>query len=168
MARAVGQSKPRAVPGWGRCLLAGAGAGLVGALASVAVEVAMHAPLPPRLPTLWSAFVAGVLGGLLYGVLTRAVRRPVAALWGLALALATIDSLLTATLPFAAGPNPSLGIPIVGLVVPLRQVLALAGIGHLGTRSFPKAWLAADTMTHYATAVAASILVPWWARPRGR
>jgi hypothetical protein len=82
------------------------------------------------------------------------MRRPVVALWVITLAIATIDSLLIATLPYALGPNPSIGIPVVGLIVPIRQLLALVGIGHLGTRHFPSQYLPAAAMTHYITAVA--------------
>lgn len=158
----------RAAPGWGASILAGAGAGVVAALASVGAEVVLQARTPPHVPTLWSAFVAGILGGILWGVLGRVARRPAAALWVVTLAIATIDTLLIAYVPLASGPNPSTGIPIVGLTVPLRQLLALAGIGHLGTRYFPAQYMLADAATHYITAVAVSVLVPWWAKPRGR
>jgi hypothetical protein len=110
--------------------------------------------------------VAGALGGLLYGWLSRISRRPVAALWVITLVVATIDSLLIAALPLPVGPNPSTGIPIVGLVVPIRQLFALVGIGRLGTHHFPAAYIAADTGTHYVTAAAVSLLVPSWARSR--
>ena len=169
MAEGIGQiPNVRAVPGWGASIIAGAGAGVVAALASVGAEIVMHAQAPPRVATLWSAFVAGILGGILYGWLGRVVRRPAAALWVITLVVATIDSLLIATLPGASGPNPLRGIPIVGLIAPLRQLLALAGIGHLGTRHFPASSLLPVTTTHYVTAVAVSLLVPWWANPRGQ
>lgn len=90
------------------------------------------------------------------------------ALWVITLAIATIDSLLIATLPYALGPNPSIGIPVVGLIVPVRQLLALVGIGHFGTRHFPAQYLLAAAMTHYITAVAVSLLVPWWAKPKNQ
>jgi hypothetical protein len=169
MTKGVGQaSQVQAVPGWAASVLAGAGAGVVAALACVAAEIIMRAQLPPHVATLWSAFVAGILGGILYGWLGRAVRRPVVALWVITLAIATIDSLLIATLPYAVGPSPSIGIPVVGLIVPVRQLLALVGIGHLGTRHFPSQYLLVDTATHYITAVAVSLLVPWWAKPKNR
>lgn len=158
----------RALPNWGASVLAGVGAGAVAGVACVGAEIALHAQLPPRVPTLWSAFVAGILGGLLYGWLARVVRRPAAALWAIALAVATIDSLLIAALPPASGRGPSLGLPIVGLVAPLRQLLALVGIGHFATRRFPASSLLAFTATHYITAVAVSLLVPWWARPKAQ
>jgi hypothetical protein len=126
----------------------------------------MHASLPPRVPTIWSAFVAGILGGILYSWLGRIVRRPTAALWAITLVVATIDSLLIAILPGPSGRDPSIGIPIVGLTTPLRQLLALVGIGHLGTRHFPAQYLLAFTITHYITAASVSLLVPWWAEPR--
>ena len=153
-------------PSWGTSVLAGIGAGAVAAMACVGTEIALHSALPPRVPTLWSAFVAGILGGVLYAWLARVVRRPEAALWAIALVIATIDSLLVAFLPAASGRGPSIGIPIVGLVAPLRQLLALVGIGHLGTRHFPASSLLAFTATHYITAVTVSLLVPWWARQK--
>src|ERR1700693_1063021 len=126
MAEGMGQIPTvRAVPGWGASIIAGAGAGMGAALGSVGAEIVMHAQSPPRGATLWSAFVAGILGGTLYGWLGRVVRRPGAALWVITLVLATIDSLLIATLPGASGSNRLAGIPIVGLLAPLRQLLAL-------------------------------------------
>lgn len=78
MAEGVGQaSQVQPVPGWAASVLAGAGAGVVAALASVAAEIMMRAQLPPRVATLWSAFV---VAGILYGWLGRTVRRPVVAL----------------------------------------------------------------------------------------
>ncbi len=153
-----------APPGWSACAVAGIGAGIVAGLAGAGAEMALRARAPTHIPTFWSALVAGFLGGLLYGLLSRAVRRPQAVLWGVTLALATVETLLIAKLPLASGPNPPTGIPIAGLVVPVRQLLALAGFGHLGTRHFPAAYLAADATAHYITAVAVSLLVPWWAR----
>lgn len=156
------------MPGWGPSILAGVGAGVVAALASVGIEIVLQARSPTHLPTLWSAFVAGILGGILYGVLGRVARRPAAALWVITLAVATIESWLIAALPGAAGPGPSTGIPLQGLTVPLRQLLALVGVGHLGTRHFPSQYIVADAATHYITAVAVSVLVPRWAKPRAR
>ncbi|HLW60048.1 MAG TPA: hypothetical protein VKV57_09000 [bacterium] len=161
-------SKTRVVPGWGASISAGAIAGVVAALASVGVEVIMHARVPPRDATLWSAFLAGILGGILYGWLGRIVRRPVEALWVITLAIATISTVLIAKLPGASGPSPSLGIPLSGFTSPFRQLLALAGLGHFGTRHFPARYLPADAATHYITAVSVALLVPWWANTRGR
>jgi hypothetical protein len=160
--------KPNAVPGWGRSIVAGAGAGVVAALVSVGAVIVMHAHTPPRDATFWSAFVAGILGGILYGWLGHLVPCPVAALWVITLVIATIDSLLIAIVPAASGPNPSLGIPIQGLTAPLRQLLALVGVGHLGTRHLAAGSLLAHTITHYFTAVAVSLLVPWWAKPKNQ
>ena len=160
--------KALVAPGWGASISAGAIAGVVAALVSVGAEIVMHAEAPPRVATLWSTFVAGILGGILYGWLGRVVRRPVEALWVITLAIATISTLLVAALPSASGPSPSLGIPIVGLTSPLRQLLALVGLGHFGTRHFPARYLPADATTHYITAVAVSLLVPWWAKTRVR
>src|SRR5262245_41894802 len=46
-------------PSWGASVRAGIGAGAVAAMACLGAEVALHSALPPRVPTLWSAFVAG-------------------------------------------------------------------------------------------------------------
>ena len=102
----------------------------------------------------------------MYGALYRTVRRPVVALWVATLAFATIDSLLIALLPGASGRNPNLGIPLSGLVSPVRQTLALIGVGHFGTRRFPQEYLTVVTVIHYISAVAVAVLVPWWAKPR--
>jgi len=155
-----------AVPGWGMSIIAGIGAGIVAALVSLGLEFATGAKLPPHVPTAWSAFAAGVLGGVLYGVLTRITSRPVLALWIITLLLATIDSLLISTKPFAQGSTTVFGVPIVGLVVPLKQAAALIGLGHFSERHFPRDSLLPDTLVHYATAVVVSLLVPWWAKPR--
>ena len=98
---------PRSGPrvGWGTGLLAGAVAGLVAAVASAIVRVVFHAEFPPFIPTIGSAFVAGLLGGLLYVGLTRFLVHPVRALWILVLLLAAVDSVLIAILPGAAGPT---------------------------------------------------------------
>ena len=154
----------RPAPAWGVGLLAGLGAGVVAGAASVGVELALGARVPPHNTTFWSALAAGLLGGLLYAWLARAVPRPVPALWTISLLIATIDSALIAFLPLPSGGGPRL--PIVGLTVPLRQLLALVGIGHFGARHFPASSLAADTATHYITAVAVALLVPWWAPSR--
>jgi len=157
--------RTRQVVGWGFGLLAGVGAGVVAALAGLAVGAVMRASIPPPFFVAWSAFAAGVLGGLLYAWLSRLLDRPAPALWIITLALATIDSALIAFLPMPAGASP-VRLPIVGLIVPLRQLAALAGIGRLGERHFPAANLAADTLMHYTTAVAVALLVPAWARRR--
>ena len=157
--------RTRQVVGWGFGLLAGVGAGVVAALAGLAVGAVMRASIPPPFFVAWSAFAAGVLGGLLYAWLSRLLDRPAPALWIITLALATIDSALIAFLPMPAGASP-VRLPIVGLIVPLRQLAALVGIGRLGERHFPAANLAADTLMHYTTAVAVAILVPAWAGRR--
>jgi len=157
--------RTRQVVGWGFGLLAGVGAGVVAALAGLAVGAVMRASIPPPFFVAWSAFAAGVLGGLLYAWLSRLLDRPAPALWIITLALATIDSALIAFLPMPAGASP-VRLPIVGLIVPLRQIAALVGIGRLGERHFPAANLAADTLMHYTTAVAVALLVPAWARRR--
>jgi predicted lipid-binding transport protein (Tim44 family) len=109
----------------------------VAGLAGVGAEMALRSAAPPHLATVWSAFVAGILGGILYGVLGRLTQSPAPALWVITLVIATIDSALIWAVPFPSGRSPSTGVPIVGLVVPARQLLALAGMGHLGTQHLP-------------------------------
>jgi hypothetical protein len=151
----------------GTFLAAGIGAGMVAALGSVGLQLATGVRIAPLPEIAWSAFVAGIAGGLLYWVLARVVRRPVLALWGVSLGIATLDNLLIALLPLPGGHEPHFGIPIDGLVVPLRQMAALAGFGHFGAGYFPVAKLPADVVMHYVPAVAVAALVPWLAGLRG-
>ena len=141
-------------------LLAGTGAGIVAAAASVAVQLLMGVRYPEPAETAWSAFAAGIAGGLLYSILTRISARPVRALWAISLAIATLDSAMVAFLPMPAGHGLRLGIPVEGLIVPVRQLAALVGMGHFGVRHFPTALLPADTVIHYIPAVAVALLVP--------
>lgn len=156
----------RMAAGWGMSIIAGIAAGVVGALVNLGLEFGTGSPFPPHVATAWSTIAAGVLGGLLYGVLTRITSRPVAALWIITLLLATIDSLLIITQPFAEGSLTIAGLPIYGLVVPLKQAAALVGLGHSGQRHAPQAYLLIDTVVHYVTAVAVSLVVPWIAKPQ--
>ena len=80
--------------------------------------------------------------------------------------LATVDSILIATLPGAAGSMPPILYPLAGLIAPIRQVAALLGLGQFSPRRFPAQYLLANTMLHYVTAVSVAILVPLWARPK--
>lgn len=155
----------RMTAGWGMSIIAGIAAGVVGALVNLGLEFGTGSPFPPHTATAWSTLAAGLLGGLLYGVLTRITRRPVAALWIITLLLATIDSLLVITQPFPEGSLTIAGLPIYGLVVPLKQAAALVGLGHFGQRHAPQAYLFIDTVIHYVTAVAVSLVVPWIAKP---
>ena len=148
---------------WRSGLLAGVGAGIVAAVACLAVNAVFRTRIPPADATAWSAFVAGVLGGLLYAWLSRITSRPALTLWIVTLVLATIDSILIITQPFPAGAGPLFGIPVWGLIVPLKQAEALVGIGHFTNEHFPANYLVSDTLLHYVTAVAVSILVPLWA-----
>ena len=143
--------------------MAGVVAGIIAAVACLAVNAFFRATIPPADAVAWSAFIAGVLGGLLYAWLTRITSRPAFTLWVVTLVLATIDSILIITQPFPAGAGPLFGIPIWGLIVPLKQAEALLGIGHFPNEHFPARYLVSDTLLHYATAVAVSIVVPWWA-----
>jgi hypothetical protein len=146
---------------------AGIGAGIVSALGCVGVQLITGVHVAPLPELAWSAFVAGMAGGLLYWVLARVVRRPILALWGMSLGIATLDNLLIAFLPLPGGHEPHLGIPIDGLVIPLRQLAALVGVGHFGARYFPVAKLPVDLIMHYVPAVAVAALVPWLAGLRG-
>jgi len=150
---------------WSAGLLAGAKAGVVAALASVLAGVLMRARLPPVVPAAGSAFVAGLLGGLLYAWLSRIVSRPRLVFWLVTLSLATIDSIFIATLALPEIVETPPGVPIYGLLVPLRQLAALLGIGQLGQQHFPRAFLPADAVMHYVTATATALLVPLWAGP---
>jgi hypothetical protein len=151
-----------------RVLAAGVGAGIVAALGSVAVLLATGARTPGPQETAWSAFAAAVAGGALYAVLLRAARRPAVVLWMLSLGIATLDSAMIAFLPMPAGRGPHLAVPVDGLLVPLRQLAALAGAGAFGARRFPARDLAADTVIHFIPAIAAAALVPWWSGRHGR
>jgi hypothetical protein len=139
---------------------AGLGAGVVGALVSVVAQLGLGVrfPLPPE--TAFSAFFAGLAGGLLYAMLVGVVRRPVSVLWILSLGIATFDSLLITLLPLPAGPGLNIGLPIDGLIIPIEQLGALLGLGHFGTTYFPATYLPADTLLHYIPALAVVVLVP--------
>lgn len=146
--------------GWCSGLLAGALAGLVAAVAGAIVRVVFHAVLPPLIPTIGSAFVAGLAGGLLYAGLTRFLDYPVRALWILVLLLATVDSILVAMFPVAAGPTPRYLFPVAGLMFPIRQVAALIGLGQFGAGRFPAQYLFANTVLHFVTAATVALVVP--------
>ena len=161
MARGVRTHGTHAV-GWGVGVLAGLGAGIVAAAATAATSL-LGGRLPPAVPAAWSGFVAGIVGGLVYAWLTRITDRPVTVLWILTLVLATADSLLIALLPLPSGSASLFGIPIIGLLVPIKQVLALVGIGHFAAFRFPARALVTDAAMHYVTAVAVSLFVPRWA-----
>ena len=150
---------------WRAGLLAGAKAGVAAALATVLAGALMRARLPPALPAAGSAFVAGLLGGLLYAWLSRIVSHPRLVFWLVTLSLATIDTIFIATLTLPDTIETPPGVPIYGLLVPLRQLAALLGIGRLGQQHFPRAFLPADAVMHYVTATAIALLVPLWAGP---
>lgn len=70
-------------------LPAGVAAGVVAALGSVGVQLAMAVHIASLKEIAWSAFVAGVAGGLLYRVLAGVARRPILALWTVSLGIAS-------------------------------------------------------------------------------
>jgi hypothetical protein len=154
-----------AAAGWDRGFLAGVGAGVVAAAATVAVSL-IGGRVPPPISAGWSALVAGVAGGLLYVWLTRVSARPAAAFWIITLVLATIDTLFIALLRLPSGGATVLGVPIFGLVVPIKQLLALVGLGHFSAQHFPARFLPTDAAMHYVTAVVVSLLVPRWVGPK--
>ena len=123
----------------------------------------MQARLPPAVPAAGSAFVASLLGGLFYAWLSRIVSRPRLVFWLVTLSVATIDSILIATMALPEIVETPPGVPIYGLLIPLRQLAALLGIGRLGQQHFPRAFLPADAVMHYVTATAIALLVPFWA-----
>lgn len=147
-------------------LVAGLGAGVVGALSSVGAELSLGVRFPLLTDTALSAFFAGLAGGLLYAFLIGITRRPVSVLWIMSLGIATVDSLLIALLPLPAGPGLRVGAPIDGLIIPIEQLGALLGVGHFGTTHFPTTYLPADTLLHYIPALAVAVLVPRWAKHR--
>ncbi len=161
----MAQTRGSHAVGWGAGFLAGVGAGIVAAVACYVLAVVTHTIIPPARPTVASAFVAGVLGGLVYAAWSRVVSRPALALWITTLVLATAISAAIATLPFPAT-RLQLPIPILGLVVPLQQLAALVGLGRFGTARFPAQYLPATITMHYLTAVSVSLLVPWWSGRR--
>lgn len=146
-------------------VVAGLGAGLAGATASVIAEVALGVRFPLPADTAVSSFVAGMGGGLVYAALVGNVRRPVSVLWILSLGIATVDSLLIALLPLPAGPGLQ-GAPIDGLIIPIEQIGALLGIWQFGPTHFPASYLPADALLHYLPAIAVAVLVPRWAGHR--
>lgn len=147
---------------------AGIAAGAAAAAAVATAQVLMKMRDPGLSESAWSAFVAGVAGGILYDGLTRLVRAPARALWAASLAIATADSLLVILLPLPAGHGPHFVIPISGLIVPIRQMAALVGLGRFGPRHFPTALLPADTVLHFIPAVVVAALVPWFSGSRRR
>lgn len=147
-------------------LVAGTGAGIAGALASVVAQMALSVRFPLPADTASSAFFAGLAGAVLYALLIGRVRRPASVLWILSFGIATVDSLLIALLPLPAAPGLPGGLPIDGLVTPIEQIGALLGIWHFGPARFPATYLPVDMLLHYIPAVAVAMLVPRWAGHR--
>ncbi len=147
-------------------LVAGIGAGAVAGLVNIGLLTVLHARIPPVVATGWSSVVAGVLGGLVYGMWSRISPRPVAALWLTSLLVATIDTIVIFTLPFpTAGRHIGLA-PLAGIVTPLLQILALFGIGGSSAGHLPASFLGIYVDIHYLTAIVVSALIPVLARPK--
>jgi hypothetical protein len=151
--------------GWAMGLLAGVGAGIVAGAATMGVSL-IGGRVPPPMAAGWSALVAGAAGGLLYVWLTRVSSRPATALWIITLVIATIDTLLIALVPLPSGRGTVLGLPVYGLVVPIKQLLAFVGLAHFSARHFPARFLPTDAAMHYVCAVVVSLLVPRWVGPK--
>src|SRR5437879_11862888 len=100
----------------GMFLAAGIGAGAVAAVGSIGIQLATGVHIASLPEVAWSAFVAGIAGGLLYWVLAHVVRRPIPALWGVSLGIASLDNLLIALLPLPAGDEPPPGVPLDSLL----------------------------------------------------
>ena len=78
------------------------------------------------------------------------------------LALAAVDSLLIYFVPLPDVIETPPHLPIYGLLVPLRMIGALVGIGRFGQDHFPSASIPQDIAVHFVTALAVALLVPWW------
>jgi len=147
-------------------LAAGIGAGLAAGAVNAALVIATHSRIPPVMATAGSSLVAGVLGGLVYAWWNRISPRAVAALWVTCLLVATIDTIVVFMLPFPTAARHVHIAPLAGLVTPLLQLLALAGIGGFSRGHLPSWSHGIYVALHYATAVIVSLLVPIFARPR--
>ena len=147
-------------------LIAGIGAGAAAGLVNIGLLTLTHARIPPVVATGWSSVVAGVLGGLVYALWSRISPRPAAALWLTSLLVATIDTIVIFALPFpTAGRHLGLA-PLAGIVTPLLQILALAGIGGSSPGHMPTSFLGIYLEVHYLTAIVVSGLIPIFARPK--
>ncbi|HKV43117.1 MAG TPA: hypothetical protein VJT32_00345 [bacterium] len=161
-------TKIRVAPAWGASVIAGAGAGVVAGLTSAAAGTLMHGQALHQTQILGSAFIVGILGGILYGWLGRITRRPVMALWVITLADATTGSFLIALLPLVSGPHSLLSFPVIGAMAPLRPLIALVSVGRVGPHNFLPRSSLPGMVTLYLSAIAVSMLVPRWAKPKDR
>ncbi len=148
---------PRRVA-FGAALLAGIVAGIVAALGVIGAVALLHSRAPTPTIAGASTFVAGIVGGILYGIYGAGGRRPALWLWLSMLVLATGWSLLVSRVHApVGGPN----VPyVVGILMPLKQIGGLLGLVKLGPRAFPPALVRVFIVTHYVAAVLISLIVP--------
>ena|GEM_PF-1077827 len=147
-------------------LAAGTAAGIASGLINLGLLLLTHSHIPPLRATVGSCVLAGAFAGLVYAMWTRISTRPVAALWVTSLLVATIDTVVIFMLPFpTAGRRLGLA-PLSGIVTPLLQILALAGIGGFGRGHMPASYHGIYLAVHYITAVVISALIPVFARSK--
>src|SRR5437879_8155906 len=101
----------------GMFLAAGIGAGAVAAVGSIGIQLATGVHIASLPEVAWSAFVAGIAGGLLYWGLADVVRRPIPALWGVGLGVAEIDDVLICVRRLQRGNGVAIGDVSNGLIV---------------------------------------------------
>ncbi|HVB10575.1 MAG TPA: hypothetical protein VNM16_09455 [Bacillota bacterium] len=151
---------------FGAALLGGVVAGVVAALGVIGAVALLGSRAPSPAIGGASAFAAGIIGGILYGIF-GGTRRPAAWLWACMLVLATLWSVLVARVHAAVpgGPN----VPyIVGIMQPLRQLEGLLGLVKLGPRGYPPALVRVFIVTHYVGALLVALVVPAVAPARSR
>lgn len=161
----VAVPQPHSV-GYGRAFLAGIAGGIVAAVACMAVRGILGAPFPPAQATMGSAFVAVVLGALLYAWASHVTNRPGLTLWVTSLALANLMNILVVTFPIPVSRLSPTVLPVAGLVFYLQQIGAVVGLGKFASMHASGPFVPTVIVLHYVTAVIASLLIPWWAPPQ--
>lgn len=143
---------------FGAALLGGIVAGIVAALGVIGAVALLHSRAPTPTVAGASTLVAGIVGGILYGIYGAGGRRPALWLWVSMLLLATLWSVLVARVHAPIG---GLNVPYVfGIVMPLKMIGGLLGLVKLGPRAFPAPLVRVFIVTHYVAAILISIVVP--------
>lgn len=143
---------------FGAALLGGVVGGIVAALGVIGAVALLHSHVPTPAVAGGSTFVAGIVGGILYGIYGAGGRRPALWLWVSMLLLATLWSVLVARVHAPIG---GLNVPyVVGIMTPLKMIGGLLGLLKLGPRAFPAPLVRILIITHYVAAVLVSIVVP--------
>lgn len=176
--REVPDGTPR--PTMGRALLAGAATGVVAALGTVAVGVALYSHrAPPLRSPIGSAFCASLMGGILYWMLARWGRRPRLWLQVSALSVATAMSLMEVWFPAVLRPEPAGLRWVVGLTEPVAQLAAALSGGWRHLSAAPPThsptapqwirgpFLYTAVVMHFVVAAAAGVLIPRICDPSG-